>query len=316
MKHTLLKICTLALSLLCIGTAGTGCTFSEASAKNDDGIRIIASNFALYDFARLYETDGVTAEMLIAPGSESHDLEATLADISAIGDADIFLYAGGESDLWVNSVFESLDKAGESILCINALELITGECVEEHEHDHTHEDHHHEETDEHVWTDISNAITLIEAIGDAVKQADETKLTSNADDYIAKLTALDEEYRLTVASAKRKEIAVCDRFPFTHMTEAYGIEYSAAFEGCTSNVEVPLSVINGMITEVKEKSLPVVFYIEFSDRTAADTVCWETGAVPLLLHSCHNVTKAEFDGGITYLDLMTQNLENLKQALN
>ncbi len=313
MKLPLRRTIALGLVLAALGT--TGCTGTADTTDPGDTVKILATNFALYDFARVYVTDGVEAEMLIAPGSESHDLEATLSDISAISEADIFLYAGGESDLWVDDAFEALGEAGDSIIRINALEFITGETCEIHDHDHA--DHESHDLDEHVWTSIPNAIALIEEIGSAVKEADETKFSPDrAEAYIASLTELDNAYREAVSAAKRKEIAVADRFPFTHMTEEYGIAYSAAFEGCTSNVEVPLSVINGMITEVKEKALPVVFYIEFSDRTAVDAVCAETGAVPLLLHSCHNVTKADLDAGVTYLDLMTRNLDNLKQALN
>ncbi len=298
-------------ALAAVGICGSlwGCAVPSDSPEADGVVRIVASNFALYDFARVYETDGIHAEMLIAPGAESHDLEATLSDISAVGEADIFVYAGGESDLWVDAVFASLGAAGEDIIRINALEFIEGEV-----HDHGEAEH---VRDEHVWTAIPNAIALIEEIGAAIRRVDDTAaLPAAAEAYVASLTALDGEYRKLTADAKRSEIAVCDRFPFTHMAEEYGIAYSAAFDGCSSNVEVPLAVINGMITEIREKQLPVVFYIEFSDRTAVDAVCAETGATPLLLHSCHNVTRADFDAGVTYLDLMGQNLANLNKALN
>ncbi len=300
-----------AMAAFLLGVGITGCVQDDGIPVSDERVKIVATNFALYDFARVYETDGIEAEMLIAPGAESHDLEATLSDISVIADADVFVYAGGESDVWVDAVFASLGEAGEGIIRINALEFIEGE-TEEHtgeEHDHTH--------DEHVWTSIPNAVALIEEIGNAILRADETQTFPDmVSAYIAELTALDGEYRAVTEMAQRREIAVADRFPFTHMAKAYGIGYSAAFEGCSSNVEVPLTVINDMIGEVKAKELPAVFYIEFSDRTAVDAVCAETGAVALLLHSCHNVTKAEFDAGVTYLDLMQQNLENLTKALN
>ncbi|MBE6598037.1 MAG: zinc ABC transporter substrate-binding protein [Ruminococcaceae bacterium] len=305
------KIAAILLSAVIMGGV-CGCASNDGVPVSDDAVTIVTSNFALYDFARVYETDGIRAEMLIAPGTESHDLEATLSDVSVISEADIFVYAGGESDLWVESLFASLGEGGENIIRINALELV-GEL-----HEHTQEEHEHtHEADEHTWTSIPNAITLIEEIGRAIQKTDETKaLSPKAEEYVGELNALDEEYRSLTETAKRLEVAVADRFPFTHMAEEYGIAYSAAFDGCTSNVEVPLSVISGMIEEVKVKELPAVFYIEFSDRTAVDAVCRETGAVPLLLHSCHNVTKEEFSSGVTYLDLMTQNLENLKIALN
>lgn len=314
-KH-LKRILTAGGAVLFTALCLTGCMGNGSTLSDDGKVRILATNFALYDFARLYESEGIEAEMLIAPGSESHDLEATLADISAISSADIFVYSGGESDLWVDAAFASLGEAGESIIRINALSFITGEEYDSHDHEeHDHESH--AEVDEHVWTSIPNAIALIEEIGRAVGEANGTNQTPDgAKEYIEKLADLDMEYRQAVASAKRTEIAVADRFPFFHMAEEYGISYSAAFEGCTSNVEIPLSVISEMIGEVKEKAIPAVFYIEFSDRTAVDAVCAETGAVPLLLHSCHNVTKAELDSGVTYLDLMTRNLANLKEALD
>ncbi len=298
-------LCGALATLLCGSMAG--CVTDNGG--EDNTLRIVASNFALYDFARVYECEGIEARMLIAPGSESHDLEATLADISVVSEADIFLYAGGESDLWVDTVFDSLGEAGDGIIRINALEFIEGTV-----HGEDHADHVH---DEHVWTSIPNAIALIEEVGRAIGQIDETQpIPEDAADYLASLTALDAAYRHLTENAARREIAVADRFPFTHMAREYGITYSAAFDGCSSNVEVPLSVIGDMIAEVREKSLPAVFYIEFSDRTAVDAVCNETDTMPLLLHSCHNVTRAEFNSGITYLNLMEQNLANLKKALN
>ena len=70
-----------------------------------------------------------------------------------------------------------------------------------------------------------------------------------------------------------------------------------------------------LIDKIKENNLPVVYYIEFSARTIADTISYETGAEPLLFHSCHTVSKSDFDSGVTYLDLMERNLENLKRGL-
>lgn len=315
MKYNLKKFISSGLAAVFIGAGLTGCIQNDGIPDSGDTVKIVATNFALYDLARVYESDLVHAEMLIAPGSESHDMEATLSDISTISEADIFIYAGGESDAWVDTVFASLGTEGESIIRINALEFIEGT---EAEYGHAHEEEHtHEECDEHVWTSIPNAMALIREVGHAIQKADETKdLIGLAGSYLADLGRLDAEYRELVASSVRKEILIADRFPFSCMAEEYGIEYTAAFEGCSSNVEVPLAVINALIDEVKEKVLPVVFYIEFSDMTAVNAVCEETGAQPLLLHSCHNVTKEDFEAGVTYLDLMRQNLENLKKALN
>jgi len=300
------------LATVMLGLSGCGGMADNVPASSEK-IKIVATNFALYDFARVYESAGIDAQMLIAPGSESHDLEATLSDISVISSADIFVYAGGESDKWVDDVFEALGDAGEGIVRICALDLV--EAVHE---EHVHENgESHSGEDEHVWTSIPNAELIINEIRSAILRCDETKASAlDSAGYIAELERLDKDYREAVASAERNNIVVADRFPFVYMAQEYGLEYTAAFDGCTSNVEVPLAVINSLISEVKSDGIPAVFYIEFSDMTAVNSVCGETGAAPLLLHSCHNVTKAEFESGVTYLDLMRQNLENLKTALN
>lgn len=311
------RAATAVLSLLLLGAELSACASGDDGIPESDRVvNIVATNFALYDFARLYEDENIRASMLIAPGSESHDFEATLSDVAVISEADIFLYAGGESDDWTDALFDSLGDAGESVLRINALEYIETLGGESASAEHPHGEDDHEDCDEHTWTSIPNAVALIEEIGRAVQQIDETKVPSpRVKTYVADLLALDAEYRTAVENAARTEIVVADRFPFTHLAEEYGLSWLAAFDGCSSNTEVPLAVLQNLIQEVREQEIPVVFYIEFSDQTAANAVRDETGAEALPLHSCHNVTKEEFEAGVSYLDLMRQNLENLKKAL-
>ena len=64
-----------------------------------------------------------------------------------------------------------------------------------------------------------------------------------------------------------------------------------------------------------KKQIQAVFYLELSSHRTADIISEETGAKPLLLHSCHNVTRRQFDEGVTYLQLMKQNAKNLREAL-
>ena len=65
-----------------------------------------------------------------------------------------------------------------------------------------------------------------------------------------------------------------------------------------------------------EEQIPVVFHTELSNEKMTDCICEATGAKKLLLHSCHNVSKDDFENGATYLSLMEQNVAALKEALN
>ena len=71
-----------------------------------------------------------------------------------------------------------------------------------------------------------------------------------------------------------------------------------------------------LIDKINEEQIPVVFHTELSNEKMTDCICEATGAKKLLLHSCHNVSKDDFENGATYLSLMEQNVAALKEALN
>jgi zinc transport system substrate-binding protein len=255
--------------------------------------------------------------MLLAPGSESHDFEATLADVALLAETDVFVCVGGESEEWVPDVLEA---AGASdVTQVRAIDLvetyINAGTESDHEHEHSEDDGHHHEIDEHVWTSIPNAIAIMEAIGEAVLKEDEWFEADNAA-YLSELMEIDAEIRGIVDTAARNTVIFADRFPFRYFTEEYGLSYCAAFDGCSSAVEPSLSIVNSLIEQVNETGSSSVFAIEFSDRKTAEAVAGETGCTVLEFHSAHNVSRADFESGITYADIMRQNAENLKIALN
>jgi zinc transport system substrate-binding protein len=173
--------------------------------------------------------------------------------------------------------------------------------------------------DEHIWLSPLNAIKMADAIAASLTESD----PAHAPDFEShraaldqKLQELDQTFRDIVKSAKRKTIIVGDRFPFRYLTEEYGLEYYAAFPGCSAEVEPSASTVAFLIDKVKTEKIPVVFYIEFSTHKIADAIADATGAKTMLLHSAHNVSQEDIDSGITYLSIMTENAEKLREALN
>ena len=138
---------------------------------------------------------------------------------------------------------------------------------------------------------------------------------ANTAAYLDKLTALDASFRDVVQDAARKTLIFGDRFPFRYFVDEYGLDYFAAFPGCSSETEASAQTVAFLIDKIKTEQIPAVFHIEFSNERMADTISGETGAKKLLLHSCHNVSKAELQSGVSYLSLMAQNVEALKDAL-
>ena len=205
----------------------------------------------------------------------------------------------------------------------------SGETPEEHaahsyeEDTRSYGDHdgHEEEIeyDEHIWTSPVNAMKLVDVIGDTLAEADPAHADTyhqGAENYKKELEEIDSGFREVSANRKRNMIVMGDKFPFRYLADEYQLDYRAAFSGCSSDTEPSAKTIAYLIDKVKEEQIPAVYYLELSSHRVAEIIGEETGAEPLLLHSCHNVTRAQFDTGITYAGLMRQNIENLRKGID
>lgn len=294
--------------------------YDENDENKEDKLKIVTTIFPQYDFARQIGKEKISLKMLVTPGGESHSYEPTPQDIIAVRDCDIFICTGGESDIWSKVILNSIDAPNLKIIkmmeCVDAVEEEISDGMTEKL---PIEEEEETEYDEHVWTSPQNAKKISEAIVKAMILADkknEDFFQSNYDEYSKKLDKLDNDYRNAVSKAENKTVIFGDRFPFRYLFDEYGLNYYAAFPGCSTDSDVSAKTMMFLIDKVKENKLSAVFYIEFSARKIADTISSETGAEPLLFHSCHTVSGKDFENGITYIDLMKNNLENLKRGLN
>ncbi len=312
------KIFTLILSVaLCIVSL---CACGDSYNNNNGKLSVVATIFPPYDFSRQIAGDKIDLTMLLRPGMESHDYDPTPQDIIKIQNADLFIYVGGESDEWVEELLGSADKKPKKAIalidCVDAVEEETVEGMEQEKEEP--EDSDEKEYDEHVWTSPVNAIEIVKSISESLQSLDKDNADTykkNTADYCKRLSSLDAEFEDIVQNGKRNTIVFGDRFPFRYFTDRYGLEYSAAFPGCSSQTEPSAATVSYLIDKVNEEKIPVVFCIEFSGGKIADTICESTGAKKLEFHSCHNVTKQDFDNGVTYLQLMNNNKKVLREAL-
>ena len=298
-----------------------GCNNDNYSSEPSGKINIVTTIFPPADFAKNVGGELVEVNMLLKPGAESHTFEPTPQDIKMIQNCDLFIYVGGESDEWIDGILESIDNSHlHTLKMIETVNALSEEHVEGMEEEHeSHEDEGEAELDEHVWTSVRNAMIITEAIRDEliiIDQNHENEFRQNAEAYIGKLASLDEAFRETVKNSKRQEIIVADRFPFRYMAHEYGLSYYAAFPGCSADSEPSAKTLSFLIKKVQEDEIPVVFHIEFSNEKVADSVVEVVNAKKSLLHSCHNLSKEELSRGEDYISIMSQNLENLKEALN
>lgn len=316
LKRKLLAVITAAATVFSL----CACSSESGYSSSDSGkLKIISTVFPPYDLARQIAGDNAEISILLPPGSEIHNYEPSAKDMIAIRNCDIFLYIGGENEQWAEKLINSNDT--ENVTAVKLIDYVPtlSEDEDEHDHDHDHDHEHGHETDEHIWTSPKNAQLMLSAVYDAickVDPSDKQTYTKNKDAYAKQLSDLDDAYRSAVDNAKNKTIVLADKFPFRYLAHEYGLEFSAAFAACSDESEPGVSTMIKLTKTIKENNIPAVYYLEFSSTKIADTLCDETGATKLMLHSCHNVSKQDIENNVSYVDLMKQNLENLKLTLN
>lgn len=311
--------------LLFLGIIYIGNKMNNKKEIDNDKVEIVATLFPQYDFAKQIGKDKVNVVMLLEPGVESHSYEPTPSDIITISESDLFIYTGQYMETWAQNIIDGLDSNVNVLDVSTGIELISEEVIEE-ERDHLaleeeeeldHSGHNHT-YDPHIWTNPIYAIKMCENILEELCKVDPENsdyYRENAEKYISSLKGIDEEIRDIVANAKRTTIISGSRFPFYYFVCEYGLEYISAYDSCSTEAEPSTRVVADLINIVKENNYPVVYYQELVDPNIARTITEQAGAKMLLLHSAHNVSKEDFNNGITYIDIMKNNIENLKEGL-
>lgn len=293
--------------------------------EESDRLQVVAAVFPAYDFARAAAAGCADVTLLLPPGAESHSYEPTPADILRVQRCDLFLYLGGESDAWVDTILSAIEPQGETLRMIDCVDLLEEETVEGmqggHDHDHE-EDHDHlgevVGMDEHVWTDPENAAIITRVIGEhlaALDPENEETYRTNAGGYARELEALDRDFTAFFDGRADRTIVFGDRFPLLYFAAAYDLDYYAAFPGCGAQTEPSAATVAFLTEKVREEGLPTVWYIEFSNHLVADSIAEAAGVETAQFHTCHNVSKADLEAGATYLSLMRGNLEALQKYM-
>ena len=319
------KILALLLALWIPAAVLSGCTPQDDSAASNK-LNIVTTIFPAYDWVGEIlgdETDRAEITMLLDSGVDLHSYQPTVDDIVKISDCDLFLYVGGESDGWVDDALKNapnkdrkvirlLDVLGDSA---KAEETVDG--MQEEEHDHEEE----AEYDEHIWLSLKNAQVLVAAISEALQETDPARkdtYAANAAAYAEKLSALDGEYRAAVDSGKYKTLLFGDRFPFRYLADDYGLDYYAAFPGCSAETEASFETVSFLAGKMDALGLPCVLTIEGTQHKIAETIVQNTAQKNqqvLTMDSMQAVTANDAASGVSYLSIMEKNLSVLKKAL-
>lgn len=325
MKKAISLILAALLLLGCLSACG-GSDAGKPAAESGK-LKIVVTIFPVYDWVmNILGDNPAEAEvtLLLGSGVDLHSFQPSAADILRISTCDLFVYVGGESDAWVDDALK--EAVNKDMTVVNLMDAL-GDAVKEEEtvegmEAEEEEEEEAPEFDEHVWLSLRNAADLTHSIANALAVADAAHAEdyrANAAAYIEKLNVLDAEYRAVVDGAAVKTLLFGDRFPFRYLVDDYGLDYYAAFVGCSAETEASFETVTFLARKTDELSLRAVCTIEGSDKRIAETVVQNTRAknqIILTLDSMQSVTAKDAAAGVTYLSIMEDNLAVLKEALN
>lgn len=322
------------IALFCVLCFLLSALFSFSSCKKgreDDGvINIVCTAFPQYDWLRAIIGDdvGFSLTLLVDNGSDLHSYQPTVADRVEIAECDLLVSIGGESDEWAAEMLGQADDARLLRLFdvegITLREVSSNGILSEHVHsehgEHGEHEHHHEHGsyDEHVWLSVKNAIVCVEYFKKrltALAPQSAELFSRRADSYIASLTALENEYKSLIKDLEVPRLIFADRFPFAYLTGDLGIEFCAAFDGCSTENNADLSTVARLTERADEWGAEYILVTESSDKRLAQSVIAASAsqsAQILVMDSMQALTRARINDGEDYLSVMRENLEVLR----
>ena len=301
---------------------------SACGAGEKKQYKVVTTIFPLYDWAGQVLGEDSDTELILLQdsGVDLHSYQPTAADMAHIAGCDLFIYVGGESDEWVEEALKN--KSNSKRIELNLMETLGDRLLEEEhkegmqeQEEHEHEEAEEEEMDEHIWLSLKNAGLCTEAIRDALMQVNASRAQAyeaSTAAFTGRLSELKKAYEAAAAGAVTRTLLFGDRFPFRYLTEELGLDYYAAFSGCSAETEASFETVIFLAKKLDELGLKVVLQTENGTGKLAQTIIDSSEGKNqriLQMDSLQSVTRQRIQEGASYLGIMEQNLEVLKEAL-
>lgn len=315
------KIIIIIVSVVLLAALFLFLFFQKERKSVPDGdrkLKVVVTIFPLFDMARALGGDQAEVYQLLPPGMEAHAFDPKPNDMVKIHEADIFVYTGDFMEPWAADIIKSLPEDGPII--VNASEgatLIEGGDEHEDEGGHVEEEGQEHIFDPHIWLDFDNAALMTDNIAKAfvaVSPIDSEIYLQRATQYKDALNSWDNKYRDVLSGCRYKHIVYGGHYAFGYLASRYGLFYEAA-QGFSPDSEPSAKDMIALSKQLKSEGISYIFYEEISSPKVAETIAKESGAGLLLLNAAHNLAKDQFESGISFFDIMENNLANLKIGL-
>lgn len=286
----------------------------EEVNKYNDKIKVYATIFPVYDFAKNIGKDKIELNYIVPPSSEPHDYEISAKTIKDIQNADLLIKNGLGIDGFSDNIKSESDKLN-ILVASEGIEKITYK-EEGHDEDQIEEEHEHGKYDPHVWLNINNAIKECENIKNEFIKIDSKNkgyYEENYNNYVKELKDLQEEYNANLKDIKNKTILVYHD-AYGYLCKEYGIN-QISITGINPNQEPSMSKIAKLTNYAKDNNIKYILFDGLVNPKVSQTIANEAKIDTEILYSLDGITKDDFNNNEDYISLMERNLETLKIVL-
>lgn len=316
MKKGLLLAGAVLLSVVLTACGGQ----SKKEASSDDGkIQVETTFYPMYEFAKEVVGNKGDVDLIIPAGTEPHDFEPSAKDLAKISKADVFVYNSSALEKWASDI-DSVDKdKTEVIEASKGITLMNGVAEEEDGSDDSSSIEASTDAntmDPHVWLDPVLAIKEVETIRDQLSKKypdDKATFEKNAASYITKLKALDQDYQTAFKDVSNKSF-VTQHAAFGYLAKQYGLTQEA-IAGISPDQEPSASRLSELKEYVEKNNVQVIYFEENASSKVAETLASETGVKLTVLNPLESLTNKQIKNGETYLTVMQDNLNALKESV-
>jgi len=297
--------------LLLLAAAGMTLVLYRAAppAGSARKLKVVATLFPLYDMAFAIGGANTEVSLLLPPGVEPHSFDPKPGDMARINQADVFIYTGALMEPWAEDLLKSV--SNKDLLAVNAGRAagfgVRGAGLGE---DGRHED-------PHIWLDFDNARLMARHIAAALEEKDPSNSAvyrKAATAYDGRLAALDAAYKTGLSSCRTKEIVYGGHYAFAYLARRYGLRYFAA-QGLSPDAEPTARDLAALVDQIRKDKIKFVFYEELTSPRIAETLAAETGAKMLMLSAAHNISKDQLLRGVSFFDILQNDLDSLREGL-
>lgn len=290
------KLYKIIISILVAFLMLSGC---QKSQEEDDKLTIVTTLFPQYDFLSRIVEDKAEVVLLMPPGADAHTFEPTPQDITKLSDSDLFVYTSDQMEVYASGIISSVDNA--DLVVVNI-----GEYLDLNQ------------ADPHFWLDFELAYEIVEHLINVVSELDNDNASfyrDNGSQLLASLKALDDAFWEVVNNSQQDTLVFAGHFAFGYFIERYNLKYISPFKGGSESAEASIKNVKAIVDYLKANAIKSIYFEELADPKLAVMLAEEVEVNILELHAAHNVSKVDFEANKSFIEIMENNLANLKVGL-